>query len=250
MATTVDLDANEAAPLLPRDKKSTTDLVKAQLLEWIEDGRYKPGDALPSERELQATFNVSRVSVREAMVSLEAVGLVEIEHGRGCYVSRGVAELVRKPFAVWMKVNRDEIVGLLKVRSALDGLAAYEAADHGDQQDLDRVVAAHEAFAHAVKNDVEAVQLTSLDKKFHFSIAVASRLKITQDLLTTLDHNVVNSHRRTMAMDGRPPESVKEHARIVNALLDGNSARAQKAAADHVKSSIELVRRYVDLDNS
>lgn len=228
------------------DRQSTTTAVKNRILSWIEEGRYKPGDVLPSERDLQAEFRVSRVSVREAMVGLHAIGLVEIQHGRGCYVSARMTDLVRRPLAVWLEVNRDEVIGLLKVRAALDGLAAHEAAERGDVCLLSRVGDAHRAFCAAVAAG-EATSLPSLDNALHLSIAQASGIQVVENLLSELDGNVANSHRITMAVEGRPERSAAEHSKILDALLAGDGKRARREAEDHVMGTISVIQAHVDL---
>jgi GntR family transcriptional regulator, transcriptional repressor for pyruvate dehydrogenase complex len=242
MATT-DGDVERARNSLRR--QSTSDLVKNEILNWLEAGRYTAGQSLPSEREMQAEFNVSRVSIREAMVGLEAVGLIEIHQGRGCFVSPQISEVVRRPFAVWLRMYRDEVISLLKVRSVLDGLAAYEAVSKNDHDLIAKVRAAHEAFKEAAAHGADAPRLALLDKIFHRSIAEASGIGIVQHLLLDLNENVANSHRITMALEGRPRQSAKEHSRILSAILAGDSEEARQEAADHVMGIVSIIEAYI-----
>lgn len=98
--------------------------VKSQLRRAIESGDYKPGEQLPSERELGEMFGVSRVSVREAIRALEAIGLVEVYQGRGCFVSRGPVDRFPRTLLSWLQLHGTEVIELIKVRAALDALAA------------------------------------------------------------------------------------------------------------------------------
>lgn len=225
-----------------RPRTSAPEWVRNEILSWIERGDYKPADPLPSERELQVQFGVSRVVVREALVRLQAVGLITIEHGRGCRVSATMPELVREPFRVWLSVNRTEVINLLKLRRALDGLAAEEAATSATTGGIDKIDAAATAFATAVRAGDDPARLSSLDKQFHVSIATASGLTIVTNLLGDLDHHSANIHRTSMAMGGRPRVSVRDHATIVAALRNHQPRRARSAAEHHVEGSIEQVR--------
>jgi GntR family transcriptional regulator, transcriptional repressor for pyruvate dehydrogenase complex len=121
--------------------------VRDGLLAAIRRGELKPGDSIPSERRLGETFGVSRVSVREAMRSLEAMNLVEVHHGRGAFVSDGPGTRFAEPFTNWLEIHRDAVIDLLKVRGALDELAAGEAARNHDDDDLMRLRGAQSAFA-------------------------------------------------------------------------------------------------------
>jgi GntR family transcriptional repressor for pyruvate dehydrogenase complex len=216
--------------------------VRNEILTWIERGEYKPADPLPSERELQGMFGVSRVVIREAIVRLQAVGLVKVEQGRGCRVSATVPDLMRGPFRVWMDLNRGEVLNLLKLRRALDGLAAEEAAAGANDEALHQIAEAERAFADAVAADADPVRLASLDKQLHVSIAAASGVSIVAQLLGEMDYHSAHIHRTSMAINGRPQESLRDHRAIVAAIQAHDAATARAAAERHVQGSITQVQ--------
>ncbi|HET8590925.1 MAG TPA: FCD domain-containing protein [Nakamurella sp.] len=225
-----------------RPRESAPEWVRNEILQWIERGDYQPADPLPSERELQAMFGVSRVVIREAIVRLQAVGLVTVEHGRGCRVSARVPDLLHGPFRVWMELNRGEVIGLLKLRRALDGLAAEEAATAADPATVGRIVDAERTFAQAVESAADPVRLAGLDKQLHVCIAAASGLTVVAHLLGDLDHHSANIHRTSMAVAGRPAASVRDHRAIVAAIKAHQPAQARRAAERHVQGSIAQVQ--------
>ena len=154
---------------------SPTQQVREQLLAAIERGDFAPGAMLPSERALCATFGVSRVSVREAIAGLEAMGLITVQQGRGAFVREGVAGRYAGPFGKYLQLHRAELVELLKVRGALDELTAEEAALHGSAADLAKVVEACQQFSAAVETDPhDLAKLAEFDVAFHMSIAEAA----------------------------------------------------------------------------
>src|SRR5919109_98344 len=81
---------------------SRTRHVREQIEAAIDRGDYAPGDRLPSERELVELLGVSRVSVREAIRSLEALGRVDVQHGRGCFVATSRSDRYASSFAHWL----------------------------------------------------------------------------------------------------------------------------------------------------
>lgn len=232
---------NEVVDRSSRPQESAPVWVRNEILKWIERGDYKPADPLPSERELQSMFGVSRVVIREALVRLQAVGLVTVEQGRGCHVSATVPDLMRGPFRVWMDLHRHEVLNLLKLRRALDGLAAEEAAGHANDEEVQQIVAAERAFADAVKSGADPVRLASLDKQLHVSIATAG-ISIVAQLLKEMDYHSANIHRTSMAINGRPQASLREHSAIVAAICARDPRKARAAAELHVEGAITQVQ--------
>jgi GntR family transcriptional regulator, transcriptional repressor for pyruvate dehydrogenase complex len=209
--------------------------VRDQLLKAIERGELKPGDSIPSERQLGETFGVSRVSVREAIRSLEALGLVEVHHGRGSFVARGPGDRYVDPFVSWLRVHQAEVDELLKVRGALDELAAAEAAANHDPADLVRLRAAQSAFAEmAGRPTASPTELTELDIVFHLAVAEAAHSPLLVNLSKDLHSQLSESRRAAFAPTDRAPASAIEHAAIVDAIARGDGEGARAAVATHI----------------
>jgi GntR family transcriptional regulator, transcriptional repressor for pyruvate dehydrogenase complex len=218
---------------------SPTQEIRRQLLEAIRRGDYQPGDPIPSERELCETFNVSRVSVREAIAGLEALGVVSVQQGRGCFVTKTVGDRFVGPFGEWLDTYHDQLLELLNVRKALDELAAHEAARHADAETLDELRRVHERFRGAVSGDSppDLELLAELDVAFHSAVSRASGSKLLHNLLTELAGHIADSRRITFAREGQPMRSFNEHAAILAAVLDGDAERAKRSAGNHVLSA-------------
>lgn len=221
---------------------SPTQQVREQLLEAIERGDYAAGQALPSERALCQMFGVSRVSVREAIAGLEAMGIVRVEHGRGCFVSDGAAGY-EGPFGSWLETHRGRMVELLKVRGALDELAASEAAAGQDPEALARLREAHQAFQdHLASAEPDTATLVELDVTFHDAVARASGSELLVKLVGELAGHIADSRRLTFTSESQPHRSAGEHGAILNAIIDGDAEAAKAAAGAHVRG----VRRLVE----
>lgn len=223
-------DSLETIARVPRSQ-----LVRDQLRKAIDGGDFAPGEALPSERELVETFQVSRVSVREAIRSLEAIGYVEVHQGRGSFVTKGPNEEYAGAFARWLAVHKEQVMDLLKVRGALDELAAEGAAQQADEAAMKQIRLAHEAFSSAAQEpDVKLDRLVNLDIAFHQAIAEASGSALLTHLLQDLNQHLGESRKITLAPSGRPPKSAAEHALIVDAILKRRPADAKQAVANHL----------------
>jgi DNA-binding FadR family transcriptional regulator len=238
-----------ASPLTTIKRTQRSEEVRLQIERAIRSGDFAPGDRLPSERDLVETFGVSRVSVREAIRSLEALGFVRVYQGRGAFVSdrrSGFGE----PMTRWLEMHRGEVLELLSVRGALDELAAASTVEHFDEDKVARIVETHSAFAAAVDEAADTPDLASRDIDFHMAIAEASGLRLLYDLLSDLHSYLAESRHVAFAPAGRPARSASEHAEIVDAILARDAVLARAATARHIASVRELVSANIDLRNA
>jgi GntR family transcriptional regulator, transcriptional repressor for pyruvate dehydrogenase complex len=213
--------------------------VRNQLEAAIRRGDFAAGDRLPSERELVETFGVSRVSVREAIRSLEALGHVSVQHGRGVFVTDRRSS-VGEPMARWIEVHRDERIELLDVRAALDTLAVGQAVLRYRPTEIEGIEDAHAAFQGAVERKAPTSEVVELDGRFHNAIATASGNRLLCDLLLDLTDYLSEYRRLSLAPEGRPAKSLAEHTGIMEAILCRDADRARSAMAAHLAS----VREY------
>lgn len=222
---------------------SPTQQVRDQLLAAIQHGEYPPGAALPSERVLCETFGVSRVSVREAIAGLEAMGLINVQHGRGAFVRDSVQDQYAGPFAFYLIQHRDELLELLRVRGALDQLAAEEAATKGTEQGVAAIVTANDAFRRAIAGDSpDFAAVVEADVEFHVSIARASGGSLLPALLSELNGILEESRRMTLARVGQLDRSARQHQAILDAIKEGNAPGARRAADKHLAAITSWLR--------
>lgn len=227
-------------------RTSPTSQVRDQLLAAIEAGEYPPGSMLPSERILCESFGVSRVSIREALAGLQSTGLIRVEHGRGAVVRESVNDAYAGPFGRYLKLHRAELVELLRVRGALDELAASEAAEHGTAAGFKQMLAAADAFekaALAKERDLERV--ANLDIAFHLSIAELGEGELLPRLLSELNQVMTESRRMTLSRPGQLKRSIAEHHAIAKAVADRDSAQARRAVRKHLSHVRKLVDEIV-----
>lgn len=228
---------------------SPTQQVREQLLEAIRRGDVAPGAALPSERELCEVFGVSRVSVREAIAGLEAMGLISVQHGRGAFVRPGVGQQYAGSFGRYLELHRAELLELMRVRGALDELAATEAAAHGTAEGLAEVTTAHEAFRTAAEEErPDIAHIAELDVAFHLAIAKAAPGGLLPLLLAELNGLLAESRLMTLSRPGQLPRSVDQHQQIVDAILT-HAPDAGRHAVQHlagIRTWIEQFRMPED----
>ncbi|NKF24050.1 FadR/GntR family transcriptional regulator [Solimonas marina] len=233
-----------------------------QLLEAIERGEYRPGSTLPPERELAKLLNVSRTSVREALLALEIRGAVRVRVGSGVEVLAPSPDTGgATPAAVGTDIGwepdpeLDAELGppvtldippfaLLEARALVEPEAAALAAGNASDAQLAAIRAAYE---HNVRDNREGSKTHPGDRLFHIRIAEASGNPAYHALLRhLLGHRYSEMFRRMQALytpDDMPHRSEREHQAILDALEARDAARARKAMRAHLDSVIGIFTR-------
>lgn len=222
--------------------------VRNQIMKAIADGTYPVGSLLPSERILCDSFKVSRMSVREALAALEALGVIKIRHGKGAIVQGNPADDYVIPFAEYLQVYRRDIVELLKVRRALDELAASEAAQYAGEKARQRLRDAADAFEQAASAEEPSLpDVAQCDEQFHLAVATAGRGTLLPHLIEELNGVLRPSRQLTLAQEGQISRSVREHGLIVDAILAGDTEGARSAAGHHISNIVSWLAAEEEL---
>lgn len=231
-------------PLTTIKRTQRSEQIRRQIEDAIRSGDFGPGERLPSERELVETFGVSRVSVREAIRSLEALGFVKVYQGRGVFVTDRRSGL-GEPMARWLDLHRDEVLELLGVRGALDEFAAQLVVENFNEDKVSGIVAAHEAFVAVATEGASTADLVPLDIDFHIAIAEACGNRLLYDLLSDLHSYLAESRYLALGPPGRPQQSASEHALIVEAIQNRDAAMARLATSRHISSVREIMNAAI-----
>lgn len=209
--------------------------VAGQVERFIEGNGLQPGDRLPGERELSELLGVSRASVREALRSLQARGVVLVRHGKGIFVAAPAeGERALERLARLREVGMEE---LFAMREVLEVPAAGWTAAAATDEQLQDLVKTFEALAEGVRTHRPAADLQVMDAKLHLQIAEYANNRFLAMTQTVLQEMLARSMETTLALAGRPARSVREHAEIVEALLARDPARARAAARRHIDSA-------------
>ena len=207
--------------------------IAGQIKRAILSGKLKPGDKLPTERELVDQFRSSRVSVREAVRALEHLGLVRIKrgHGGGTYVSGTDHHRVAESFWVRMQLSKGTLNHLTEARLLLEPGLCRLAAERATAQDLaklEAVVKQQEAAVRAGKDT------TSYDLKFHRLLIDAARNPILALTTVSVIDLLVNALQEARVGAGLTAHVVNFHRAIYNALCERDGEKAAQLMADHV----------------
>lgn len=210
----------------------------AKQIERLILNKLKPGDKLPSERELAETLKVSRSSIRDAIRSLELMGLVEPRQGTGTIVREVSAETVLNPFSTALK-HRQELVGeLLDFRKMLEPPLAARAATHASAEDIAEM---EEILQRQEEKQINGEAAVAEDAEFHYSVALASGNSVILKVLDVLMDVLRDTRERSLQLPGRPQKSLAGHRRILAAIKRHDGEAAKAAMRRHIEDVEEIV---------
>jgi len=200
--------------------------------------KLKPGDKLPSERELAEMLQVSRSSIRDAIRSLELMGLVEPRQGAGTIVRGLSAESLLNPFANALKHRQELVSELLDFRKMLEPPLAARAAMHAAPDEISEMEEILRRQEEKLSNGEAAI---AEDAEFHYNIALASGNSVVLKLIDMVMDLLRDTRERSLQLEGRPQKSLAGHRRILAAIKRHDAEAAEAAMRRHIEDIEEIV---------
>ncbi len=209
---------------------SVVDLIVDTIKEGVRLGRYAPGQRLV-EGDFIAEMGLSRGPFREALRRLEADGVVLIEKNRGAVVRR---------------YSREEIRYLYEIREMLETQAAKLAADRvaGEPAIRARIEASRRRMRKTAADEI--AEYMRENTRFHILIAEASGNPWLRRIIEMLQLPVDRLAAQHIVSSGATRDSLDAHEEIVDAILAGDAARAEKLMRTHLRTSRKMIEALPD----
>ena len=224
--------------IVPLKKTRVAEAIADRIRELILDRTFTAGAPLPGERDLAERFGVSRGSVRDALRTLETIGLIETRHGQGTYPKElDVARLVA-PLASMLAYSHDLQDELLDVRRMFEPAVARVAAARATDEDLAELERLMGLQRHKLKTGRSAI---IEDTAFHAVLARATGNRVIVRLMETLNDLLVESRKLTLKQKGRPARSLRGHEHVVAALRVRDGDAASRAMLNHIDQIADLL---------
>lgn len=215
--------------------------VVKQIRELMEGGRFNPGDKLPPEKVLAEKMGVSRPSVREAIVALEVLGLVETIGGKGSFVKNGSSPSILEETLREMQLQESPFE-LLEARRIVEPEVAGHAAQKvqtGDIMAIKKSLASMNHVKRPLSVSQEYEQFFAFDNAFHINVARAAH---NTEVLRVITHLVEGSNRglsvkfkeKGYGTPGRSQKYLKEHRGILAAIEGKNRETARRRMRRHI----------------
>jgi GntR family transcriptional repressor for pyruvate dehydrogenase complex len=217
------------------------DDVVVQLREAIYSGRVRPGQRLPSERQLCEDFGVGRPTLREALRALEAIGLIEVRPGKGggSYAVTPSESTVGDALAALVNLRGASLEDLSEFRVDFEGENAAWAARRADARDI-AALRSIVAEARAAADEPDAVdRVVEIDVRWHEALARATKNRLRIGIALGIHEAVLRHHRARV----QPPDA-DEHvltipddiAAITDAVAAGDTDAARRLLRSHIES--------------
>jgi GntR family transcriptional repressor for pyruvate dehydrogenase complex len=223
-----------------RKRERLADQLYGQLLEKIVAGELVEGDKLPSENEISRSFKVSRPVIREALLRLQADGLVYSRQGAGSFVK------ARPPEGLIKFAQPSDVAGLLRcfeARLPFEGAAASLAAQRANDDDIARIEASLRGLEKALKAEAIA---DKADFAFHLAVARATGNDFFVAILSSLNSAIISGIQVNLKItQAGSPDRIRtvceEHRAIFNAIATRDVTGADIAMRYHIHRARQRV---------
>lgn len=227
---------------LPRQDPPSTQVTR-HLVDYLLSGALEPGQRIPGERELAQALEVGRSGVREAIKSLSLLGLLEVRHGSGTYLSNSPSDLLPKVIEWGLLLGAPRAYDLMEARSYIEVDAAGLAAEKRDDRAVTQL---RELLARmeAVGSDIEAY--VDADIEFHLTIAAATGNEVMANLVRSIQSLLQVWATRVLASAGETESSLAMHVPIVDAIERQDVGAAREAMGAHMERANRRLRATLD----
>ncbi len=214
-----------------RREPTLAERVGDSILQRIVAGEFKPGDKLPSERELGEQFGVSRTVVREAVHGLTGRGLISVRAGSGLRVAEIDPAAIAESLTLLMRSNGEpDYHNVHEVRVMLEVQMAGVAAERAQPDDLERLQDAADAMERARGVEQAAVR----DLEFHRAIAKATHNPLYLVLHDAIGDALMEVRRANHARGGRT-DAIESHRKIVQFISAQDTEQAKSTMRHHLE---------------
>lgn len=214
----------------PIKRHTTYELVAERLLEHISERRLRPGDSLPTERELTQAYRVGRSSVREALRMLQSRGLIT-SAGKGTFAVAEYANPLNHSLSLLLTLQEASLQELFEVRKILEGETAALAAVRRTDEDVLRMQRAIDEMMDGLSSQDRYIEA---DLQFHLTIAASTRNRIALHMMQAIREVLQRALASIYRIPGSPERSIAQHRLILDAIARGDADAARRRMEEHL----------------
>lgn len=216
-------------------KVNVGEQVFLQLQQLISEGKWKPGEKLPSENDLSEMFGVSRITVRQALQRLSAMGLLETRQGEGTFVQTLELGDQLRGLIPTAYLSENSMAQVHEFREMIDTEAAQLAAQRATEEDIRQLRDNYEEMMN-IEVDQHRFRFARADLEFHIKIGEISGNALILKTYEVLYDVLINAMQMTIERMGGS-SAATYHKRIIEAIEAHDAKAAAKIAREHVANN-------------
>jgi GntR family transcriptional repressor for pyruvate dehydrogenase complex len=228
--------------LEPVQKTTLAESVTQKIIHLIQNGHLKPGDRLPSQKELMVQMGVGRSSIREAVQRLLHLNILQSHPGKGTFVNEVVTDVGIPPHGLSLLLARNTLAELIEVRFCLETRTAFWAAQKATDEDLEAMKAALREFEEALRSDRFSFDANAA---FHIALAKASRnrflVKLLENVLAALYTLREESEALLHGSREDQRKALERHKQIYKAIQERQPEEAQRWMQKHFEDAQRML---------
>jgi GntR family transcriptional repressor for pyruvate dehydrogenase complex len=223
------------------------EVIADKIKEQILSGALKPGEKLPSTKELAEKFQVGRSTLREALSALKAMGLLEIHQGEGSFVRSIDSNHLNLPVFDSLLMSRETVVELIEARKALEISNAALAAEKRTRDDLAKL----EEILHNMELFLgDEAESERSDMLFHLTLANSTHNSLMIRMIDSISTQMQTAIRETRRLEMYSVKTVskqlwQEHKAIFEAVREQNADDAQLAMKRHLFHVEQVLLKFL-----
>lgn len=207
-----------------------------KLRKLIASDEYKVGDRFFTEMEVCQKFNVGRSSVREAFRMLRAIGLIEIERGKGTFIVQK-EELDANELTRWYSHHHVEVQDLIEVRLCVETFAVKKAVDRIQPEQLEILRDLVERGKKAVE-EKSITDMVVIDEEFHYALVEASGNRYLAEINRSIQKAASEYRGKTFGFAPFFPYAAESHARLLKYIESRDSISAIQEISEHILTAL------------
>lgn len=230
----------------PLTKISATEAVVESLKTRILEGEFRPGEKLPSEQALLHEYEVSRLTLREALARLAAWGVIQVHHGKGAFVGESVSvpALGNVLIPLFPRINADRMNDLVEARNAIESEIAAKVAETRTD---DQIQTLHRLLAYDPRAITSAKAFADRDYRFHLALVEMAGNVFFLSIYQALHHQIRSFLVQYAESVPDWKQALERHTPILDAIIAGDRERARSLAREHAGICASFIHQYKDV---
>lgn len=212
-------------------RQNISDIILQQMKEQILNGDWKPGEKIPSENELTKVFGVSRISVRQALQKLTAIGLIETRVGEGSFVKKLNPGITMNNLIPALYLGPDSLKEVLEFRKVMEGRVAELACSKAGPDDIENL---EKIYCNMKKDKDNLEKFSQEDYKFHITLGIITNNSIIIQLYTIIQEQLNIAFKKIVTVRGNKA-GLYYHRLILDAMKEKDCEKVKKIMDEHME---------------